>query len=278
MLTWLTERIAVSGHRSDWFPVVRSVAEMIGEGFYSTANMGLLANRSIELAGSLVAAAAAHFEKIKFGNNQLAGNTLAAANNFIENGKTPKAVFERACIVAAAGNVSPIGLPSRTPRFDELEDIIEENSSLPAVIGDVHAAVGAASHILYIADNSGEIGFDSLLLARLKEMGKRITMVVKEWPFFEDATQEDISFFGLDKIVDEVFTHNGFFVPADLTPPLQEVFEKSDLVICKGTGNFEGLADETHGKNTNFMLKMKCGVIARRMGMKIGSFVVKLEK
>jgi uncharacterized protein with ATP-grasp and redox domains len=277
LLTWLIERIAVSDRGSDCYQAVRSVSGMIRNGFYPAANLGLLANRSIELAGELIAASAEHFDKIKSGNNQVARQTLPFAKNFIESGKTDFDVFERTCAVATAGNVSPIGLPSGDTRFEELENILTERSPLPAFQGDVHGAVQRASHILYIADNSGEIGFDSLLLSKLREMGKKITLVAKKGPFFEDATRKDISFFGLERVVDRVFTIGGFFVPNEIPLPVQEAFEKSDLVICKGTGNYEGLADETNGKETIFMLKIKCAVIARRMDMDIGSFVVKLS-
>jgi len=278
LLTWLIERIAVLNRGNDCYHVSRSVSGMLQDKFYPSANVGSLANRSINIASELITDAADHFEKLKSGNNQLASLALPAAKDFIEKGKTAKETFERACAVAAAGNVSPIGLPSGASKFEEVENILNGSSPLPAFQGDVHGAALRASHILYIADNSGEIGFDSLLLAKLKEMGKKITLVVKEGPFFEDATRKDISFFGLDKVVDQVLTIRAFFVPGEILPPLQEALEKSDLLICKGTGNYEGLADETNGKETIFMLKMKCGVIARKMGMEVGSFVVKLDR
>ncbi len=277
LLKWLLERIAVSGRDSDCYHVARSVSGMLCERFYPAANLGSLANRSIEIADGLVMVSTEHFDKIKSGNNQLARRTLPPAKNFIESGKTAEEIFERACAVATAGNVSPIGLPSGTSKFEEVENILNGRRSLPAFQEDVHGAVQRASRILYIADNSGEIGFDSLLLSKLSEMGKKITLVVKEGPFFEDATGKDISFFGLDRVVDRVFAIRGFFVPGEIPSPLQKVFDKSDLVICKGTGNYEGLADETNGKETIFMLKIKCAVIARRMDMDIGSFVVKLD-
>jgi uncharacterized protein with ATP-grasp and redox domains len=278
LLKWLMERIAVLGPEGDCYHVVRTVTGMLSGGFYPAANLGSLANRSLEMAGELIADSAKHFDKIKTGNNQLAQLTLPAAKDFIENGKTSKEVFERTCAVATAGNVSPIGLPSGAAKFREVENILKGKNPLPAFIGDVHGVAQSASHVLYIADNSGEIGFDSLLLRKLKEMGKKITLVVKEGPFFEDATTKDISFFGLDNVVDRVLTIRGFFVPGEIPPPLQEAFEKSNLILCKGTGNYEGLADESNGKETIFMLKIKCGVIARKLGMDVGSFVVKVDK
>lgn len=278
LLKWLIERIAVIGRDSECHHVIRSVSRVVCNGFYPTANVGSLANRSIEIADKLIRDCAEYFERIKSGNNQLARQALPVAKDFIESGKTAKEAFERACGLATAGNVAPIGAPSGASKFEDVKHILQGRTQLPALLGDVHEAARGASQILYIADNSGEIGFDSLLLEKLKEMGSKITLVVKEGPFFEDATKEEVSFFGLDVLVDQVFTIRGFFVPNESPPALTDALKASDLVICKGTGNFEGLEGETNGKPTIFMLKVKCRPIAARMNRDIGSFVVKLEE
>lgn len=276
LLKWLIERITTLDRDSECYEVVRSVSKLLHDEFYQVSNLGSLANGSIQRAGKLIHNAAGHFEKIKLGNNRLARRTLPVARDFIESGRTPKEAFERACSLAAAANVSPIGVPSQPSSFEEIERMLKEKSLMPVLLGDVYEAARRASHTLYITDNSGEIGFDSLVLEKLKDMGTEITLVVKEGPFFEDATRKDVSFFGLDGVVDQVFTIRGFFVPGETLPPLQQAFDTSDLVICKGTGNFEGLEGKTDGKPTIFMLKLKCGVIARKMGMEVGGFVVKL--
>jgi len=278
LMTWLIERIATMGSDSECYEAVRSVSRLIHDEFYPTANVGSLANRSIQIADPLIHKAAGYFEKIKLGNNQLARRILVRAKKFVESGKTAKEVFERACAMAAAGNVAPIGVPSQPSRFEEVEKMLEGKGPMPVIVGDIHEAAARASNVLYVTDNSGEIGFDSLVLEQLKALGSKITLVVKDGAFFEDATREDVSFFDLDKLVDRVLFTRGFFVPHESPPPLLDAIEESDLVICKGTGNFEGLEGGTDGKPTIFMLKLKCGVIARRMDMDIGSFVVKLDQ
>jgi uncharacterized protein with ATP-grasp and redox domains len=278
LMTWLIERIATIGHRNECYEVVRSVSRLISEGFYPITNVGSMANGSIKISDPLIRNAAGFFEDIKRGNNQLALRILPLARNFIEGAKTSKEAFERACCLAAAGNVAPIGAPSQPSKFEAVENMLNGRSPVPVLLGDVHGAAKRASQVLYISDNSGEIGFDSLVLEKLKEMGTKIALVVKEGPFFEDANREDVSFFGLNGVVDQVFTMRGFFVPNEIPPALLDAFDKSDLVICKGTGNYEGLESETRGKETIFMLKVKCGPIAERVDLEIGSFVVKLVK
>ena len=65
-------------------------------------------------------------------------------------------------------------------------------------MGDVYEAARDKKRVLFLCDNAGEIGFDSLLIEQLKAMGADVTLVVKEEPFFEDATFRDAASFGLD--------------------------------------------------------------------------------
>jgi uncharacterized protein with ATP-grasp and redox domains len=79
-------------------------------------------------------------------------------------------------------------------------------------------------------------------------------------------------------LVDHLVTVNGFFVPKEIPPALKDLFTKSDLIISKGTGNYEALKCELKGKTVIYMLKVKCRPIAAEIGVDMGSFVVKLEK
>ena len=168
-------------------------------------------------------------------------------------------------------------VPGGAFRFEEVTHILKGKKPLPTFIGDVFGTAKRATRILYLTDNAGEVGFDSLLIATLKKMGASVNLVVKEDPFFEDATRKDALFFSMDKLVDNIFRVKGFFIPGRTTSQLSDIFKKSDLVIAKGTGNYEALKDYGHGKPTLHMLKVKCHPIARKTGAKIGSFIVKIE-
>jgi uncharacterized protein with ATP-grasp and redox domains len=181
-----------------------------------------------------------------------------------------------AAIIASAGNI-----------IDEVGGLnfgLEE--SLKAAVGagfkladyqEFKDSLSASRQIVYIADNAGEVVFDSIFIARLKEMGLTITLVVKEDPFFEDVTATDVSFFKLDRFADNILTANGYFIPNETTPSLSNCFKKCDLVIAKGTGCYEALEDELNGKTVIYLLKVKCKPIATKTRANIGSFVVKLE-
>jgi uncharacterized protein with ATP-grasp and redox domains len=89
---------------------------------------------------------------------------------------------------------------------------------------------------------------------------------------------EDVFFFHVDRLVDRISTLNGFCVPKEIPPALMNLYKESNLIISKGTGNYEALKGEVEGKTAIYMLKIKCRPIAKEIGADIGSFVVNLEK
>ena len=127
-------------------------------------------------------------------------------------------------ILAAASNVAPLNSPSGAYTFQEIKEIIGRDGFAQALTGDLYRAVRDADRILYITDNAGEIGFDSLVMDLIGRMGPRVTLVVKEKTFFEDATLEDARFFGLDKLADRVVTADGFFAPRAQPGDLRQIF------------------------------------------------------
>ncbi|MDD3627958.1 MAG: ARMT1-like domain-containing protein, partial [bacterium] len=55
-----------------------------------------------------------------------------------------------------------------------------------------------------------------------------------------------------------------------------ELFRKSDFIISKGQGNFEGLSKERGG--IFFLLKAKCKCIADELNVPLGSLIFKYAK
>lgn len=278
LLKWVYERAGILAGEEKRFELIRNILTVLSREFQSTVNVGWLSNRIIKSIGEFVFDSAKYYEGVKLQSNKVAKELLSSARNFIEKGQTDQGRLERACGLSAAANVAPIGLPSEGFKFQEALNMMVRKNPLPPLTGNVFEAAQGASHILYITDNAGEIGFDSLLISKLKEMGLKVTLVVKENPFFEDATAKDVSFFRLDQLADSILTVNGFFIPNEAPPPVFDSFKRSDLVIAKGTGNYEALKGEVEGKAAIYMLKVKCRPIAANIGVSVGSFVVKLEK
>jgi uncharacterized protein with ATP-grasp and redox domains len=276
ILKWIYERLADSLSEAERFTVLRKVMSVLSRDFEPSTNLGALCNRSLEAVEEFFPASSVGYQEFKVKCNQAASRLLDEARDFIEKGETRRDRFARAFGIASLGNVAPIGAPSAPFEFPHIKETFRGRAPLPLMVGDASEAVSLAQRVLYVADNAGEIGFDSLLISLLKESGLKVKLIVKEEPFFDDATIKDASFFGLDRIADAILSVKGIFVPGDVPSELAEAFARSDLVISKGTGNCEALKGEAGGKTTIFLLKAKCHPISEHMAVDVGKFIVKV--
>jgi uncharacterized protein with ATP-grasp and redox domains len=128
-----------------------------------------------------------------------------------------------------------------------------------------------ARKILYIADNAGETVFDRLLI---EELQKPVIYVVRERPIINDATREDARLSGIDKVAKII--SSGCDAPGTIRRFCSEEFlnlyHSADFIISKGQGNYEGLSEDD--RPIFFLLKAKCEVIARDIGVETGSIVL----
>lgn len=278
ILKWVCERAGIQASEKGRFQLVRRVSRILTRDFHGGTNVGALSNRITDSISGYLSNCASYYRDIKRRNNERVHQLLPSAKKYVEKGRTPHQRFKRACRLASASNVAPMTAPDEAFSFREATRILEGKGPLPLLVGDVVGTARRATRILYLTDNAGEIGFDSLLITALREMGATANLVIKKDPFFEDATIEDALFFSMDKLVDNIFTVNGFFIPGRSASQLSDIFKKSDLVIAKGTGNYEALKGELHGKKVIYLLKVKCNPISTDIGAPVGTFVVKVEK
>lgn len=179
--------------------------------------------------------------------------------------------FEAAVKMAIAGNLIDFGATrkfSLTGVEEKLDHAFAAHLDPTTVVGLAKAMEGAR-RILYLLDNCGEIVFDQLLIEfhRVK-----ITAAVRGGPILNDATIEDARESGVADLVPVVNT--GDRTPGILFETCSEEFralyKDCDLVIAKGQGNYETLDVET-GKHIIFLLKAKCPVVARKLGVELGT-------
>jgi uncharacterized protein with ATP-grasp and redox domains len=182
--------------------------------------------------------------------------------------------LECAVRLAIAGNIIDFG-PAGTPvDEDRLWSTVERALEQPFAIDDVPVLRGklrGANRVLYLADNAGETVFDRLLIETL---AIPTTYVVKGGPTLNDATLLDAQEAGLHGVADVI--DNGTDVPGTslsaCAPRLRGDFARADIVIAKGQANYETLSDCL--RPVCFLLKAKCEVIARDIGVPVGSLVV----
>lgn len=133
-----------------------------------------------------------------------------------------------------------------------------------------------AKALLYLTDNCGEIYFDRLFIRKLKEAFPHLEIYVaaKDGPIINDATVEDLERAGFEEFTEIISTGTRIVgVPIDrVSSEFREVFEKADVIIAKGQGNFETLS-EIKDDRVFYLLKAKCRPIARELGVPQGSMV-----
>lgn len=276
LMHWVHSRVAPHTEKEALPEMTRRLLDTLLRDVTPEVNLGSLCNSAVWSVFRASSPAAIHYEELKRESNRNARAILPLAQAFVQAGRTEQEQLERACSLAAASNVAPLNSPSGAYTFQEIKAIIEGNDDEPVIIGDVYGAVRSARQILYVTDNAGEIGFDSLVIGIIKQMGAKITLVVKERTYFEDATPEDARFFGLDKVADSMVTAEGFFAPQGVPEDLYQLFREADLLLVKGTGSYEAFSGDTQGKPAVFMLKVKCDPIARETALPKGKVVVKL--
>lgn len=280
ILEWVYGRAIPQNRNKDIPQLFKNIAQLLSHEIKASSNLGVLCNQAVELIYEFVPPQSDFWEGIKQETNEFVKGLLPQAEAYINKARTPQGKFKRACCLAAVGNVSPMGAPigRKALVFPEALAIMDGKGPLPVVVGDVYATTLKSRRVFYATDNAGEIGFDALLVALLKEMGMNVTVAVKEPDFFEDASRADAVFFNLNRTADKVVTVNKVFIPGKGKSSADQAFRQSDLVISKGTGNYEALRGETQGKPAIYLLKIKCDPIARDMGIREGRFVVKIDK
>jgi uncharacterized protein with ATP-grasp and redox domains len=208
------------------------------------------------------------FADLKAESTRTALTLYPQFKQWVEASKDP---LEPAVRLAIAGNVIDFGA---NPDF-QLEQEIQETLQIEPTINDYNAFRGrlkSAQSILYVGDNAGEAVFDRILI---ETMARPVTYVVRERPIINDATVEDAIKSGLDEVADIV--SSGWDGPGVSLKGGSEAFmryyDRADLIISKGQGNYETLSGEQ--RPIFYLLKAKCPVIARDLGVNKGDTVIK---
>lgn len=182
--------------------------------------------------------------------------------------------FETAVRLAIAGNIIDFGVMGHVSdqMIHEAIAMAFEWDADKDNIELLKEEAKKAKSIMYILDNAGEIVFDRMLIEQLPT--EKVTAVVRGKPVLNDVTKADADFVGLSKLVRII--DNGTDAPGTILKSSPEQFrnefEKADMIIAKGQGNYETL-NETD-KNIFFLLKVKCPVVANNTGKPLGTMLI----
>ena len=192
---------------------------------------------------------------------------LPHARKLVEAGYTQQERFKKACLCAIVGNIMEFDIPGHKFTLNSLAACIRE-ASKDLFIDDIDRAYELAKNadsVLYLADNAGEIVFDTLLVEQLKNMGLKVTYVVKGGSVINDATMEDVAFSGMDTLADDVLTTGTDAVgllKKEVSPEFLKVYEAAELVFAKGMGYAETLTEYKLTKPHLLLFRTKCVPVA----------------
>jgi len=216
------------------------------------------------------------YNRVKKDSNDLVLELYPMLRTMVEESNEP---LKAAIRMAIAGNIIDFG----ALREFDLEKTIQEVYGMQFAIDDyekLKEKIKSAEKLLFFTDNSGEIGFDRLLIETMLK-GKsfeRIGLVVKGGPIINDATLEDALYMDLDKLSNVKFLtiSNGEAGtgPKRSSKEVGEWINAYDLVISKGQGNYEGLS-EFNG--IFFALIVKCQIVASDLGVNVENIIFKYK-
>ncbi|MHB1153137.1 MAG: damage-control phosphatase ARMT1 family protein [Eubacteriales bacterium] len=172
--------------------------------------------------------------------------------------------------IAATGNIIDSAIYSNI----DIENCIEKELNNNFSICDVDyfaEKLKKAETLLIIGDNAGETVFDKVLAEYLAPLD--IFYAVRSEPVINDATIEDAYCSGLEQCMAIIST--GCNAPGAVlekcSPEFMCVFNKADIVISKGQGNYEALSD--CNREVFFLLKAKCSMIAKKLNVHLNEYV-----
>lgn len=180
--------------------------------------------------------------------------------------------------IAVAGNVIDLAAEVEFDLEDELRHILYTNFAHNDFV-KFKDELDKSKRVLIIGDNVGEHIFDKLFIETLKKLYPQIDFIymTRGLPIINDVTikeAREAGFKDICTLIDSGVDTPGY-VHSRATKEAKEIFDNADLIISKGMGNYECLSP-AHRKNICFLLKVKCGVVAKSLGKEVGDIICKM--
>ncbi len=256
------------------------IIKLLNKEFKSTSNAADLGTKRDKIIRELTGNRDP-YRRTKKQSNEKARELVPFAQNYVDEGYNQQDRFKKACLCAIVGNIMEFDIPGHNFTLKDLRKTLND-AAKDLVIDDIdkaHELVHKNGKVLYLADNAGEIVFDTILVEQLKNMGVHVTYVVKSAPVINDATMEDVEFSGMDKIADQVLTTGADAVGLQLkfaSPEFLKVYDQAKLVFAKGMGYAETLTEYELKKPHFLMFRTKCQPVANYFAVSRHKNVAKL--
>jgi len=191
-------------------------------------------------------------------------------NDLKQKIETSDKPLETAIRIAIAGNIIDFGIEKKFDLQSDLEKILHQDFAI-LDFDEFTQSLDNAELVLYLGDNAGESVFDKLLI---ETIDKKTIYATRQVPVINDVIIQDAIDSGLNEVAEII--SSGSPAPGTIlhlcNDNFIDIFNKADIVISKGQGNYEGLSDAK--RSIFFLLKAKCQVIARDLNVPVGSIIL----
>lgn len=185
--------------------------------------------------------------------------------------------------LAAAGNIIDFGPGydlSRDFVLGSIKETMAGEDYPEKVLRSLQADLGKADTVLYLGDNAGEIVFDKIFIGVIKEYYPQLQVyfAARGIPVLNDVTEEDAYLVGMDDLA--VIINNGIDIPGTVlshcSPQFTEIYNKADVIISKGQGNFESLYGSGR-ENLYYIFLCKCNLFVQKLGKSLNDLILMKE-
>ncbi len=216
-------------------------------------------------------------------SNTMALSILPELQSLVDEESDTKKRFRKATLIAAAANAIEFDVSGRDFSLDELRDILSSVEADVAIdqIDEFYNLCSTAKEALFLHDNAGEIVLDLILIREIKNLGVKVSAVVKGGPVLNDATREDAEEVGLGDYADEVLDTGAPAIGVNFEMNSKEfldTFNNAELVIAKGMGNFESMTEFTPLAPTVHIMRTKCMPVANQVGVEKNKNIILIRR
>lgn len=249
------------------FKALRALFNFLSENFSAEATPAWLGTQRDRIIKKITGNPDPYAKRKRL-SNEKALEMLPIAELLVKNSKDEMGKFRKACLCAIVGNIMEFDIPGHKFEYDELKGLFENAEKDLAIdeIERIYELAKKSRNIMYLTDNAGEIAFDKLLVGELKNLGCRVTVVVKGGPVLNDATLPDAKLVGIDKIADAVITTGTDAVglqPKECSKEFLDAYYSADFIIAKGMGYAETLTELELKVPHALLFRTKCNPVAR---------------
>ena len=139
-------------------------------------------------------------------------------------------------------------------------------------LDQLYARVRAATPVLYIHDNVGEIALDREFIQEIRRHGCHVTAALRGGPITSDATMEDGRAVGLDRVVDRLIQAGPDTLGIsweEASPDLRQTLRTARLIIAKGQANYYVFSEHRAEIDADVfcLFTVKCQAVADAVGV-----------